>query len=48
VLPALSFTVTLKLNGLPVVLEGVPPITPLEAFSDKPGGNEPALTVQLL
>jgi hypothetical protein len=48
VLPTLSLTVTLKLNGLPVALEGLPLIGPLEAFSDKPGGNEPALTVQLL
>jgi len=48
VLPALSVTVTLKLNGLPTVVEGVPLIAPLEAFSHKPGGNEPALTVQLL
>jgi hypothetical protein len=47
-LPTLSLTVTLKLNGLPTAVEGVPLIAPLEAFSDKPGGNEPALTVQLL
>jgi hypothetical protein len=46
--PTLSLTVMLKPNGLPVALEGVPLITPLEAFSDKPGGNEPTLTVQLV
>ncbi len=45
--PALSFVVTLKLNGLPVALVGVPPIAPLDAFSVKPGGSAPALRAQL-
>ena len=46
VLPALSFTVTLKDEVPPVV--GVPLIVPLEAARDKPAGSVPLLTVQLL
>src|SRR5580704_17159468 len=46
VLPTLSLTVTLKLE-VPATV-GVPLITPLEAFSDKPAGSVPVLTVQLL
>ena len=48
VFPALSPTLTLKAKGLPVALDGVPLMAPEEAFSAKPGGNVPALTVQLL
>ena len=44
-LPALSFTLTAKLNGLPVVVVGVPEITP-EGLSVKPGGKDP-IAVQL-
>jgi hypothetical protein len=45
---ALSLTVTLKVKGLPVVLDGIPAITPVEAFSVRPLGSDPAPTVQLL
>jgi len=45
--PLLSFTVTLKLNGLPDVVVGVPLIEPVEALSVKPGGKDPELA-QLL
>ena len=48
VTPLLSLTVTLKLNGLPVTVVGVPLITPVEEFSAKPGGSDPELTLQLL
>ncbi len=44
VTPALSFTVTLN-DALPAV-DGVPPITPVEAFSVSPAGSDPLLTVQ--
>ena len=44
----LSVTVTLNLNGLPIVANGVPLITPVKAFSVNPGGSEPVLTVHLL
>ena len=47
VLPALSCTVTMKLNGLPAVLAGVPAITPVAALSVRPGGNDAPVTVQL-
>jgi hypothetical protein len=40
--PALSLTVTLKRNGLPVVVVGVPPITPVLGLRLKPGGRAPA------
>jgi len=46
VFPPLSFTVTL--NDEVAADEGVPLITPLEAFRDSPPGNVPELTVQLL
>lgn len=45
---ALSFTVTLKLNGLPVAVVGVPAMVPVAAFSAKPGGKLPVFTVQPL
>jgi hypothetical protein len=40
--------VTLKLNGLPVAVVGVPPMTPVLALSVNPGGNDPETTVQFL
>lgn len=46
VAPALSLTVTLN-EEAPVAL-AVPLITPVEAFNEKPEGNDPLLTVQLL
>jgi hypothetical protein len=47
--PALSVTVTPKLNGLPVTDDGVPDIWPVEGFSCRvPGGKAPLLTAQLL
>jgi hypothetical protein len=46
-LPAGSVAVTLKLNGLPVAVVGVPPITPVDAFSVSPGGKEPEETAQV-
>jgi hypothetical protein len=46
--PTLSDTVTLKANGLPDALVGVPPITPVSAFSDNPAGSAPEYTVQML
>ena len=48
VLPALSWTVTLNTNGLPVAVVGVPLIAPVDAFSTRPGGGVPLLMVQLL
>jgi hypothetical protein len=48
VVPALSLTVTLKLNGLPAALVGVPLIAPVETLSERPGGNDPAVTVHAL
>jgi len=48
VVPALSLTVTLKLNGLPAALVGVPLMLPFEALSARPGGNDPAITVHEL
>ena len=44
--PRLSATVTLK-DEVPTAV-GVPPITPVDAFSDKPAGSVPLLKVQLL
>ena len=48
VAPELSFTVTLKLYGLPVVVVGVPRITPVLGFSFRLLGRAPELTTQLL
>src|ERR1051325_8842303 len=48
VAPALSLTVTLKLNGLPTALVGVPLIPPVAALRLKPGGSDPATSAQLL
>jgi hypothetical protein len=45
---ALSLTVTLKLNGLPVAVVGVPLMTPVAALSVSPVGRDPLVTVQLL
>ena len=39
-----SATVTVNAPGPPV---GVPPIAPLEAFSVKPAGSAPAVTLQV-
>jgi hypothetical protein len=44
--PVLSSTVTLKANGLPFATAGVPPIMPVAAFSVRPGGSAPELTIQ--
>ena len=46
VLPALSFTVTLKDDG--PVADGVPLIVPLLVLKVRPAGSDPLLTVQLL
>ena len=46
-LPALSFTVTLKLNELPAVV-GVPLMVPELGLRLKPAGRVPELTNQLL
>jgi hypothetical protein len=46
-LPAVSVAVTLKLNGLPVAVVGVPLIAPVAVFSVKPGGNEPEATAHV-
>ena len=43
---ALSFTVTLK-DEVPAV-EALPVMAPVEAFKDRPTGNDPVVTVQLL
>jgi hypothetical protein len=48
VAPLLSFTVTLKLKGLPVALVGVPVITPVDALRERPGGRDPVVTVHEL
>jgi hypothetical protein len=48
VTPRLSWTVTLKVNGLPAAVDGAPLMTPEEEFSVNPGGRLPLLTVQLL
>ena len=45
VMPSLSFTVTLN-EGVPTVV-GVPLMTPLEEFRDKPPGSDPPDTVQV-
>lgn len=46
VLPALSLTVTLNVE-VPVAL-GVPLMTPVDEFRDRPAGSNPVVTVQLL
>jgi hypothetical protein len=38
--------VTLKLNGLPIVVDGVPLITPVAGLSVNGGGSDPETTVQ--
>ena len=48
VVPALSLTVTVKPNGLPAALVGVPLILPFDALSESPGGKEPRVTVHEL
>jgi hypothetical protein len=48
VVPALSLTVTLKLNGLPAALLGVPLIVPVEVLRVRPGGKDPMVTVHEL
>jgi hypothetical protein len=44
--PALSLTVTLKLNGLPLVEVGLPLIAPVVEAKANPGGSVPEFTVQ--
>ena len=48
VVPALSLTVTVKVNGLPDALVGVPLMVPFDALSERPGGSDPAVTVHEL
>jgi hypothetical protein len=43
-----SATVTVKLKGLPEVLDGVPAITPVLELSDRPGGSDPDVSDQPL
>ena len=43
-----SAAFTVKPNGLPVAVVGVPLITPVLAFRPKPGGNEPAVMLQVI
>ena len=38
----LSVTCTVKLNGLPVAVVGVPEITPVVALTESPPGKAPA------
>jgi hypothetical protein len=45
VAPVVSLTVTLK-DALPAV--GVPLMTPVDEFNERPAGSDPLLTVQLL
>lgn len=45
VMPALSLTVTLK-EDVPVLL-GVPLITPVDVFSERPAGSFPLVNVQV-
>ena len=45
VAPVVSLTVTLK-DALPAV--GVPLMTPVDEFKERPAGSDPLLTVQLL
>ena len=44
--PAVSLTVTLKMNGLPLEDVGVPLITPVVELKATPGGSPPEFTVQ--
>ena len=39
-----SAACTVKLNGLPVDVVGVPVIAPVAVFRESPGGNEPTVT----
>ena len=48
VAPLLSLTVTLKLNGLPDALVGVPLMVPVEELRESPGGSAPVATIQEL
>jgi len=48
VAPRLSLTVTLKENGLPTGVEGVPLMAPETVLRFRPGGREPPLTAQPL
>lgn len=43
-----SAACTVKLNGLPVAVVGVPLITPVLAFSVKPGGSDPKVMLQVI
>ena len=43
----MSFTMTVKLKGLPAAELGTPLMTPLAALSVSPGGREPELRIQL-
>ena len=43
----LSWTVTVN-EKVPMLAVGVPLMTPVEAFSERPLGNAPEFTVQLL
>jgi hypothetical protein len=38
----------LNANGLPAVVVGIPLMTPVAAFTARPGGNDPVDIVQLL
>jgi hypothetical protein len=46
-LPAVSLAVTVKLNGLPVIVLGDPLIAPVAVFSVRPGGSEPEATAHV-
>jgi hypothetical protein len=48
IVPKLSLTVTLKLNGLPDALVGVPLMVPVEVLRVRPGGKDPMVTVHEL
>src|SRR5260370_26110567 len=39
---------TVKLNGLPVVVLGVPEMTPVLGTNVSPGGSEPAVILQVM
>ena len=47
-MPRLSCTVTLKVDGPPVMPPGFPVMVPVVAPSVNPLGSDPELTVQLL
>ena len=38
---------TVKLNGLPVVVDGVPVIVPVLVFRLRPVGNDPLVTLKV-